>query len=532
MRFDYSYFEDGRLKTLKDLDDQTGDPHYVQFHYMSRAFSYGPTGRIAGVYPNSDSGAPGISPFTGSYTYDAFGNLTVRSGRYAINPDEYDYASYTNNRRVQTGWSYDADGRLSMSADSSDSGGNSTRQWIYDAAGQLVTANEWRGPFLTTNNREYDGDGELMYESVGSLSNYLIPSTVLGAVLTKLTAQGNKDTTYVPTNGLTVALQNQNPGGTPAVGYVHQDALGLQEGGGSSGFAYDPFGSRVNNVQPPVGQGPPPYVPFYGATWGGLSWSNFINANNLSAGCQWNGRAALCSDVRRNLENGLGELGGSFDPWTETSGPVFPGGLLVKKVDRGNDGVFYEDASFASELAFDPDPTQQHHSIYNTDACYEMATQAQHFADQALKKYGGDLKKALGEFDYNFSVLYAGRPLNSIRNALILMHGADVKRAGEQGLLGESGFKQTFQEGNRWNDQTHHFVTYFSGGLNQAHITTSVHQYLVEDNDADKRLGEAAFDLGVNIEKRPEDLRRIRFLIDQTVCEQFDRERDFTGIGR
>ncbi|MCM3870120.1 MAG: hypothetical protein ND895_05415, partial [Pyrinomonadaceae bacterium] len=46
MRYDYSYFDDGKLKGIKDLDDQIGDPHEVQFHYMSRAYSYDQSGRV------------------------------------------------------------------------------------------------------------------------------------------------------------------------------------------------------------------------------------------------------------------------------------------------------------------------------------------------------------------------------------------------------------------------------------------------------------------------------------------------------
>src|SRR5207249_4178011 len=47
----------------------------------------------------------------------------------------------------------------------------------------------------------------------------------------------------------------------------------------------------------------PPYVPFYGATWGGASWSSFINANNFTGGCYsaQNNNPALCSDVTGQL---------------------------------------------------------------------------------------------------------------------------------------------------------------------------------------------------------------------------------------
>lgn len=105
----------------------------------------------------------------------------------------------------------------------------------------------------TTNTLSYDGDGRLLYESVttttpqSTKTNYLIHSTVLGTMLTKLDALGNKDITYVPTNGLTFSTQTKDFNGNPVVGGALRDATGLQE----DGLAVDPFGARVRNVQPP-----------------------------------------------------------------------------------------------------------------------------------------------------------------------------------------------------------------------------------------------------------------------------------------
>jgi YD repeat-containing protein len=301
-RYDYSYYDDGRLKQLTDLDDQVGDPHTVQFHYMSRSYQYDQAARIAGVGPMSPNPNSVPAPFTGNYGYDEFNNMTSRSGHYALNSDRYDPgpnwdsppATYTNNRRVQSGWAYDADGRVTTSSDTSDAGGSSTRTWIYDAAGELITVSETRNGTTTTNSMAYDGDGQLLYESVsGATSDYLIRSAVLGTVLTKLDATGNKNTTYVPTNGLVAAMQQKDYQGNPTMSWVHRDASGLQE----TGKAYDPFGNLIPNVQPPV-VGPPPYMPFYGATYGGASWNSFTNANNFSGGCNSaaNNNPALCND--------------------------------------------------------------------------------------------------------------------------------------------------------------------------------------------------------------------------------------------
>ena len=176
MRFDYEYYADGRLKQLVDLDDQVGQPSQMIFHYMSRQYSYDHVGRTKVV-----QALPGNipAPFTGSYGYDAFDNLTSRSWQYGLNTTQTDSATYTNDRRV--GWSYDADGRVTASADSATS---STRTWSYDAAGNQITVAETSAGVTTTNTLTYDGDGHLLFESVGSpgstVSDYLIRSTVLG----------------------------------------------------------------------------------------------------------------------------------------------------------------------------------------------------------------------------------------------------------------------------------------------------------------------------------------------------------------
>lgn len=163
----------------------------------------------------------------------------------------------------------------------------------------------------------YHAHGQLIYESVTNgttTSDYLIRSTVLGSVLTKLEANGSKNTTYMPTNGLVTAVQQRDSQGHPTVRLVQRDASGLQE----DGQAYDPFGNIVSNTQPPV-TGPPPYVPFYGATWGGASWSSFVNANNFSTGCYSadNNSPAPCNsaaqrfnqDFWSNLPGYHGDLG-------------------------------------------------------------------------------------------------------------------------------------------------------------------------------------------------------------------------------
>jgi hypothetical protein len=225
--------------------------------------------------------------------------MTSRSGHYALNADATDGAAYLNNRRVASGWDYDQDGRLKTSADAITS---STQTWTYDARGNKSTVTETISGTTTTNTLRYDCNGNLVFESVASpsqtKSNYLINSTVLGGVLTKLDGSGNKDTTFVPGNGLAMLIQVRDSNGNLLSGPVIRDASGLQEGG----KAVDPFGARIQNVQPPI-VGPPQNMPFYGATYGGVTWNSFTNANNFSSGCysaQTNNREN-CNDAMRRV---------------------------------------------------------------------------------------------------------------------------------------------------------------------------------------------------------------------------------------
>ncbi|HKU77569.1 MAG TPA: PKD domain-containing protein [Pyrinomonadaceae bacterium] len=301
-RYDYTYHNDGKLKELIDLDDQVGSPSQVTFHYMSRQYVYDHVGRISGVQGRDNINVP--APFVGNYTFDEFGNMKQRSGHYALNPDTTDNATYVNNRRVATGWDYDQDGRLKTSADTNTS---SSQTWTYDARGKPTTIIETISPTTITNTLRHDGNGDLVFESVSSpsetKSNYLINSTVLGSVLTKLDGNGNKDITYIPVNGLTVAVLGKDLNGNPSSGHILRDASGLQEGG----KAYDPFGALIHNVQPPV-IGPPPNMPFFGATYGGVSWNSFTNANNLSTGCTLDGARTSCQKVLNALGKGNADL--------------------------------------------------------------------------------------------------------------------------------------------------------------------------------------------------------------------------------
>jgi len=123
----YAYFSDGRLSSVTDLDDTAGSNPPATLRFLTRSFGYDHVGRVIQGYSSN------ASPFRQTYGYDEFNNLMSRSGTYYWQPYQSDTASYTNNRR--TGWSYDADGRISYTPLSTNDG---ARNLWYDAAGRLV----------------------------------------------------------------------------------------------------------------------------------------------------------------------------------------------------------------------------------------------------------------------------------------------------------------------------------------------------------------------------------------------------------
>ena len=178
-----------------------------------------------------------------------------------------------------------------------------TRSWTYDAVGNRTFVSENVNSTTATNTLVYDGDDELLKDTVVNnsftSSNYLINSSVLGKLLVKLDASGGKDTTYVPVNDYVAPLEQKDFQGNPTIGWVTRDASGLQE----NDRAADPFGNLINNVQPPV-VGAPPNIPFYGPGYMNPSNAAFTNANNYAMSCVLDGITAPCTEVMNAVNHG------------------------------------------------------------------------------------------------------------------------------------------------------------------------------------------------------------------------------------
>ncbi|HEX8501128.1 MAG TPA: hypothetical protein VF659_11115, partial [Pyrinomonadaceae bacterium] len=298
-RLDYSYYGDGRLSTVTDLDDGQGSNPPSTLHFMSRSYVYDHLGRV--TFAGGTNTTP---PFRQNYAYNEFDNMTSRTGSNGYNGAYIsDTATYTNNRR--DGWTYDADGRLTYSPANSNS---NARSWNYDAAGGLASTTETSSNGSTTLSLSYDGDGQPIRESTTGGSSpgtfYLVRSTALkGEILTRLKSNGTKAYTYVPAVGVVGARQTiLSYNGQQYMEWTHRDPPGITE----PGATYDPLGNYIPHV-PPQPYQPPSYTGFYGPSYGG-STSSFTNSNNFSTGCMLDGAPASCNSVLRALQNGSGRL--------------------------------------------------------------------------------------------------------------------------------------------------------------------------------------------------------------------------------
>jgi YD repeat-containing protein len=275
-REDFAYYADGRLQTITDLDDGQGSNPPSTLHFFSRSYTYDLAGRVTHGGGTNNT----LSPFQQDYTYDEFDNMTSRAGSNGYeSPVPTDTAHYTNGRR--DGWTYDADGRLTLSPANASS---NQRTWAYDPAGRLTSTTETSSSGSVTLSSDYDGDGQSVREAQvgGSLpaTYYLVRSSALsGEVVTRLTASGAKAYTYVPAEGLVYPRQTVlSFNNQPSMEWTHRDPVGLSE----PGAAYDPLGNYVSPVNPQPTQPPPSGM--YGPGYGGAS-STFGNADNYSTGC-------------------------------------------------------------------------------------------------------------------------------------------------------------------------------------------------------------------------------------------------------
>ena len=297
MREDYSYFADGRLSSIIDLDDTAGSNPPVSLRFLSRGYRYDHVGRVTSGYSISSAHVP----YDQGYSYDQFDNMTSRGGayyNYNSGPFAFDTATFTNNRR--SGWTYDADGRVTATPASST---DDPRTMAYDAAGRMITSVETTEFNTVTYSAGYDGDGQLVKESTNTSpgtpdASYIVRSSVLGDVLTRLDQSGNKKTTHVPAEGLLFATQRTSGAPGAFVSTTIRNPLGVSE---TSKAFYDPLGNYIpfqasGDPRPPVGS-------YNSGSMSALS-ANQADPNSFGVGCIMDGLPTNCNKVVQAIDRG------------------------------------------------------------------------------------------------------------------------------------------------------------------------------------------------------------------------------------
>ena len=227
----YDYFNEksGRVMYAQNLNDATLDRSYDYDHVGRLITSHSGIEARAhmGIGP---SGTPD-GPYSQSYSYDQWGNITYREGWGGDNNSFT--ATYTNNKR--NGLTYDAAGNLT-----NDLG----LTYTYDATGQQATAS-YSGYLL---QQYYDGDGLRVKKSdAGAVTYYLRSSVLGGQVVAEITSSGTWQRGYVYLGSQLLAVQQSN-----AVSWIHQDPIAKSKrvtnsaGTVVSIVELDPWGGNTN----------------------------------------------------------------------------------------------------------------------------------------------------------------------------------------------------------------------------------------------------------------------------------------------
>jgi RHS repeat-associated protein len=236
-----------------DLNEHTGRVTYAQSIYdstLDRSYEYDQVGRLIISHSGAEARAHAYSgqwgtmdgPYSLGFNYDQWGNMThrygwggeVQGGTAGQSSDKY--YSYLNNRRTDSGFTYDAAGDLTFD------GG---QHFTYDAAGNQTYV-DW-----TNLSQGYDGDGLRVSRSEdGTYPALFIRSSVLGGQVTAEIDYVNGSWTwwrgYVYAGSQLLAVQQ---GG---VFFVHQDPITKSKrvtdmsGVVQSAVELDPYGADTS----------------------------------------------------------------------------------------------------------------------------------------------------------------------------------------------------------------------------------------------------------------------------------------------
>ena len=246
----YEYYADGRLKYSQNVGLGKFDRSYAYDHAgrMIEALS-GPAARGEADVDNR--------PYKLSYAYDALNHLTETGGRLWSAPHEMLTGSgvYVNDKN--TGWQYDADGRLTSAVET---------LYTYDGAGRAVQVRSGMGDLR--QEQVFDGDGvrtklkseqDVYHEDTDkttteTMTQYFVTSSVLNTVVTELDEGGRKTRTFVYEGSKVLAWQQksyatQTQAETKAVTWEHRDASNTSVRGAAVA-ELEPLGMNAGVMNP------------------------------------------------------------------------------------------------------------------------------------------------------------------------------------------------------------------------------------------------------------------------------------------
>jgi YD repeat-containing protein len=310
MRWNYDYYADGRINHAYDVADDR----------LDRKQDYDHVGRLKDAYSGREARGltptnPADSAFRQSFDYNAFSNMTSRTGRFWRQMQLPESATYTNDRRG--GWSYDANGNVLT---------DNSHENTFDAAGrQTFTQGPWNGCGRSYDiEQQYDGNGrvarrvetyrnedyvgdppQMSCTTTGGTTYYVNASALGGLKLIEVNASGAKVKGYVYANGQRLAVQAVAPG-VHSVSFYHANP-GTSSWAETSSDRYafrremGPLGEELGTFDPYIMLESPSYTDVH-------SGPVFLDGGDpfdFGSGCGTiDGLPASCSELRMRLEAG------------------------------------------------------------------------------------------------------------------------------------------------------------------------------------------------------------------------------------
>ena len=240
---DYSYYADGRIKSMTDEADSR----------FNRAYTYDQMARLTQALTGYEAlGQPSgaLSPYKETFSYNEWSDLTDRFTRsWTKQFGMGGPIAYQNGRRAD--WSYDNEGHVTL--DSNFSQYDAAGQKTYSSGGAYSVTQVYDGEGRRTKRTEVYATGTLPNRTTTTTITYDVRSTVLGgAVVETLDASGVKtDGSAYSLNGELIATAS----GTDVLYSNYDPFVMSQQQSRANAVAaarteYDPLGGDAGTENP------------------------------------------------------------------------------------------------------------------------------------------------------------------------------------------------------------------------------------------------------------------------------------------